>query len=705
MDSTISITKPQRLPHNWNEQLNRGLSGLTCIPSEAELSGRKPSKDDDVWKVTSIGFDERALVAAIIHAFNLPSSTIPTITIGIRSSGAFNTVYEAKIPPPPPTASLNNSDTSNEKPFTVLIRFAKKRGRLLGRMETTTAMMTFVRYHVGLPVPKVYAWCDGTREDGGNPVNAPYIMMEDALVPQNWLRKWHDFAPNEGYWHDKLLMAAQGLAKLGKPLEWKGFGSVYFSNTAHGEGMEKREDDEQLRRFDAYRLGPFMPGPMTMVSKDGYGAREGGPSLGSEKMDSLKEFWTALWRKEVDLVKRECGDDDLTRKISIYDEDEEGSITGSQFWPPNPTLGVFLETAELLLTYIEECNLPNLPELFSPCVVPMDYALRNMLFHPDSEEIVAFLDWDDVAILPFILSTRYLADLCSHNITTVEWESRGGFPFLPTDEEERWRPRLRGSEASWRSPNLPELFSPCVVPMDYALRNMLFHPDSEEIVAFLDWDDVAILPFILSTRYLADLCSHNITTVEWESRGGFPFLPTDEEERYAGEATDILKTRIAGRSDKDTQMETTAARVGSELAGYSSEDESRKELVLGGPLQQIEDRVRGDVPPGDDGQSESHNGSDQDHVSLDSSDEESDVDREEMFEEYNRRQRVVNTHFRKQYRELLETQDPRFKTPGFWSAAEDALRVHYLVTSGPREWVSRSDWLRRRVQCLNGSDK
>ncbi|EFI27108.1 hypothetical protein CC1G_14933 [Coprinopsis cinerea okayama7 len=51
-----------------------------------------------------------------------------------------------------------------------------------------------------------------------------------------------------------------------------------------------------------------------------------------------------------------------------------------------------------------------------------------------------------------------------------------------------------------------------------------------------------------------------------------------------------------------------------------------------------------------------------------------------MFEEYNRRERVVrvNTHFRKQYRELLESQDPRFKSPGFWSAAEDALdlRVH-----------------------------
>ena len=51
------------------------------------------------------------------------------------------------------------------------------------------------------------------------------------------------------------------------------------------------------------------------------------------------------------------------------------------------------------------------PALREPCLVPTDFAFRNVMYDPKTQEITGFLDFDDAAILPAVLIPHYPEDL------------------------------------------------------------------------------------------------------------------------------------------------------------------------------------------------------------------------------------------------------------------------------------------------------
>ena len=60
-----------------------------------------------------------------------------------------------------------------------------------------------------------------------------------------------------------------------------------------------------------------------------------------------------------------------------------------------------MSAAKDLYTVIQGFNIP--PALRQDCLVPTDFAFRNVMYDPRNQRITGFLDWDDAAILPAVL--------------------------------------------------------------------------------------------------------------------------------------------------------------------------------------------------------------------------------------------------------------------------------------------------------------
>ncbi|KAG2009485.1 hypothetical protein CC2G_012418 [Coprinopsis cinerea AmutBmut pab1-1] len=289
MQPAIPVTRPQALPVDWSQTL-----GEVSIPTEREFSRFG----------VLIGIDTRALAFSVMHAFGKSTPQPPQLSV--YGVGTFNKIFRATF-------------TEDGETFDVAIRVAREFGRYPGRVETTAALMTFARYHLRLPVPKVYAWCDGLAADG-NPVNAPYIMMEFIDVPQLWYALWHHQTPRREYWYDMMDIITKAHTALARPIPWTQYGSIYFAKNAGGEA-QGRESDDMLRQLDTYRMGPFMPGTMAMVTPRV--DLQPGPQVEWRGKESLTEFWTALWHGEVDAITKLHQGDDPSTLLSLYDSDSE----------------------------------------------------------------------------------------------------------------------------------------------------------------------------------------------------------------------------------------------------------------------------------------------------------------------------------------------------------------------------------------------
>ncbi|KAG2004392.1 PKL/CAK/Fmp29-like protein kinase subdomain-containing protein [Coprinopsis cinerea AmutBmut pab1-1] len=408
MQPTISITRPQKLPSNWASQL-----GDADIPPEAILRPRSDWMDDEDWEDLSLGIDPRALTVAVMHTFGLTPPSNPLPKLRRHNSGGFNDLY---------VATFRMEDGYPEQ-FEVAIRMPLKRGRLSGRLETTVALMSYVKFCAGLSVPTVFAWCDGTAGDG-NPVGAPYIIMEYLQAPKG--DPWHDMffnhTPSRDFWYNMMDIMAKGHGALATPLPFHGFGSLYFSDVPNCDG--RRETDEELKRVERYRIGPLVYGPMVTGHRTQARTGDVSPCQGSEKATSLVALWKFLWEREVEAIKQKH-DHDISRPLVWLEPDALDVDEGED--NEQCTLSDFLQTADHLLQYIENSQLPADAALLQPCIVPMDYAMRNVIFNDDKTAITAFLDWDDVAILPFILCSMYLAEI-SYNWGDEEWRREtGGF--------------------------------------------------------------------------------------------------------------------------------------------------------------------------------------------------------------------------------------------------------------------------------------
>ncbi|KAG2009479.1 hypothetical protein CC2G_012412 [Coprinopsis cinerea AmutBmut pab1-1] len=130
-------------------------------------------------------------------------------------------------------------------------------------------------------------------------------------------------------------------------------------------------------------------------------------------------------------LENDCGEEDSDEGTKVdesegvrlvKDEEERQEQDRGSDWDypvadtSKATVEDFLRVAKDLLEYIKICPLPDDPFLYQPCIVPMDFAMRNLMFHPETHEVIAYLDWDDTAVLPFIL--------CSNGTKPIQKSSR-----------------------------------------------------------------------------------------------------------------------------------------------------------------------------------------------------------------------------------------------------------------------------------------
>lgn len=510
MISQIPLHQPQSLPADWEHSM--ALSA--AIPTEEQLVGDA---------INRAGMNSTALVCAVMHAFS--TTTVPTLTYK-ETRGFFHVVLSLQFP----------------DGFEVAARLPKL-STVFDSMhiESTVAMMTLARYHLDSPVPEVYAW-HPTKE---NPVGAPYILMAwaDGDSP---LQKWVNSKRNG---RTQLLdeLASQH-AKLAKPLPFQGIGSLYFAEPS-GEHVA---EEMSYVSISAYRLGPLSQGPKCQARR---GRFSSWPKA-TQPWPSLRDFWLGMWQHEVSTVTAAFGPD----RSTVIAKPAAGFYNGQPY-----TLGQFLDASQALLLIIQA---------FSPS----------------------------------------------------------------TDTQ-------------------PDFFSPCLSLTDFSFENMTIDRDTGKFTAFLDWDDVYVMPFLLCSKHLDDLCWNDGSGEQWEKDGCFFFLPVDEEGEGEIEEEEVGNTHAVDEEDT-TNVESQSIR--------SSTPES----------EESQDRLDG--LPG----------------ALES---------ELQISEGNHRRRVEYTIFRRQYEQFLASRDTRFGSEGFWEDRKEPLKIQYLVMHGWIQWLLRDDWLKARAAELSHS--
>jgi hypothetical protein len=348
------------------------------FPTEEAMT-RSYWMDDEYYETHRLGIDTHALVYAAVQALSKQS----TPTIAYICSGGWNQLFLIEFP---------NGDK-------VVARIPKTGGRSAHKIHSTVATMTMARYHLGLPVPEIFAW----HPSNDNPVGAPYILLEFVDGTEPWQVWWTIPFKAQSRMLDEL---ASYHAKFARPLPFKGIGSIFFATDL--------PESADLADASTYRLGEMSLSPNRESLEP--------PS----HTLSLRLFWQRLWQHEFDFITKTYGVD---RETVIADEDHPG------FGGEVQTLGAFLDVSEYLQTLIANCPLPHQLELFEPCLAMTDYAFRNIKIDDESSRVTSFLDWDDVYAFPFLLCSRFPEDICFFDGSGEAWNETGPFTFLPLDEE------------------------------------------------------------------------------------------------------------------------------------------------------------------------------------------------------------------------------------------------------------------------------
>ncbi|KAH9946756.1 hypothetical protein B0H21DRAFT_790980 [Amylocystis lapponica] len=351
-----------------------------------------PEKDMLPKSFQTANIDTRALACATADAIS--NTSVPRVKW--FAAGSWNTVY------------LISFDDGTE----VVARIPHLHGRtpsshpLSSKISSIVATMTFARFCCGIPCPRVLAW----NSSESNPVGAPYIFMEkvEGRVP------WEVHRTRR---LEILAELAKYHAHFAQPLPFSQIGSIYFarSESLHREGRGARD----LADPALYTVGPLTQGP------GGYNHFAGLTS--SYPATSLRQLW-------LDYVAAECtaaiGKWGTDRTTIIAQEDDEwwrNRLRHPDLWGLSRTMGDFLDAAAVLENVISLCPMPTDDRFFAPSLVIGDYACRNIrIDNLESMQVTSFIDWDDMAVMPFFLGTHLLEEISGCDGAPLEWRKRHG---------------------------------------------------------------------------------------------------------------------------------------------------------------------------------------------------------------------------------------------------------------------------------------
>lgn len=136
---------------------------------------------------------------------------------------------------------------------------------------------------------------------------------------------------------------------------------------------------------------------------------------------SLDHLWGQLWSRHMGLGTSVSSSQIDYEALSLNDEEKcSFVITATRVQD-------FAKDALRLLEQYPLCALP--------CLASYDYAYRNILLDPHTYRVKAFIDWDDVHVMPFIIGVDFPEDIKSFSVEGLSLDSNyyheGEFPCLP----------------------------------------------------------------------------------------------------------------------------------------------------------------------------------------------------------------------------------------------------------------------------------
>ncbi|KAF5351353.1 hypothetical protein D9758_008040 [Tetrapyrgos nigripes] len=426
------------------------LSAGWTIPSESEIVVEYLEREgwctSDEIEDMLLGFDVRALVfaaAEVLHregelkSSGLPVGTLSSPTIYLHSTGAFNQVYVVTLPAP--FSSCTSQDLQ------ILARLPKLGRNCIppSKIDSVVATMTFARQCRGLPVPRIFAW-NAHYDINHNPVGSPYILMEfvsGVSLEDYWTRLCSQpRSSNQERKKEAIIAAcAQFHARLCEPLILHPrndhmLGSLYF------DWLQVDRNSQDMADPECYRMGPLAPGFDALRKRQCYSSQLDpvGPA------EDLRTLWRTCLRKELETIKKiGLG---MPRKTSGHGDYGAFAEGGRKEMEPEGGRHHMDELAKSL-----SVGMGNLVErtlstssgidvsLLRPCLSMDDWAFRNIIIDPSTLTIRAVVDWDDVYVLPFLLSGRYPEDLCPTHGDSASGvntsDQSDDWDFIPKDEE------------------------------------------------------------------------------------------------------------------------------------------------------------------------------------------------------------------------------------------------------------------------------
>lgn len=326
----------------------------------------------------------------------------------------------------------------------VLARVARKRARLPCRIAHAVATMSYAHHVLGIPTPHVYAWNDSCD----NPVGAPYILqeyIEDVVEP------WRIFVDCTEANDDQQSLVIDELARWHPrfltplPPHLNCVGDLGFAPNVDPKTADLTDPFTYVVQPLHIRL-PCVP--------------EAEPKAFRANSTSLASLWDELWDFHWNSSLSEPWPGSFTRpgkedRLELDRDDPEywAAYRGGEPFSRIPTTAVeawlagkeppapFSSAAHNARTFIHNTLSrfrSSSTQYSASCLVRDDYAFGDVLLDRSSLRVKAFIDWDDVHVMPFALAVNFLKDFMTFSTGGMSPDApyfeEGDFPELPPDE-------------------------------------------------------------------------------------------------------------------------------------------------------------------------------------------------------------------------------------------------------------------------------
>ena len=359
----------------------------STIPSEKEVLQRDAYIPGYIIQEQDLtGANTAALVYIASRVLSI--SEIPIIAF--HNKGGFNILFRLEFP------------KAGRK---LLARIPLKDSRSPCRIECCVATMSFARHVRGIPTPTIFAWNASLGSD--NAVGAPFVIQEYV---DNVVEPWQAWVSASEEMCSQILEElaryhAAFLAPL--PESLRGVGDLIFAPGLSGLGASVLSDPKS-----------YVVRPLQLRSSRPFVAASTSPV----------ELWHQLWSHQNALCISDADSIDIG-ELDL-DDDDTTQCDAASFKLVASHVHTFSQNALKVLS--------QHPQYAQPCLVNYDYAYRNILLDPQTLAVKAFIDWDDVHVMPFVIGIDYPEDIKRFPGEGLAPDSNfyteGQFPSFPPDE-------------------------------------------------------------------------------------------------------------------------------------------------------------------------------------------------------------------------------------------------------------------------------